>query len=73
MLNSKNEPNTLEQISTLFLQDVATPNLYREIYNYDEIPKCALTTESADVPADEIWITDTTLETGSNQSTPYTA
>ena len=44
------------------LQDVKEPNLYRDIYNYEEIPK--VTFNRRRVPMcvpDEIWITDTTF------------
>ena len=47
------------------LQDVAEPNLYREIMPYKEIPK--VTFNHRHVPMvvpDEIWITDTTFRDG---------
>ena len=55
------------------LQDVAEPNLYREIFNYDEIPKCAFNHRRVPMnPADEIWITDTTFRDGQQSRAPYT-
>jgi citrate (Re)-synthase len=60
--------NTLEQTQYKYsLQDVDEPNLYREIYSYDEIPKCTFNHRRVPMfPADEIWLTDTTFGMGSN-------
>ncbi len=55
------------------LQDVDDPNLYRDIYPYDEIPKVAF--NHRHVPLDmpnEIWITDTTFRDGQQSRAPYT-
>ena len=44
------------------LVDVDTPNVFRNLFHYDEIPKIAFNDRI--VPhsmPDEIWITDTTL------------
>jgi isopropylmalate/homocitrate/citramalate synthase len=55
------------------LQDVSEPNLYRDIFNYDEIPKCAFNHRKVPMfPADEIWITDTTFRDGQQSRAPYT-
>lgn len=74
MLIFNKKTNTLEQ--TLYryeLQDVANPNLYREIFNYDEIPKCAFNHRRVPMfPADELWITDTTFRDGQQSREPYT-
>ncbi len=74
MLIFNKKTNTLEQ--TLYryeLQDVANPNLYREIFNYDEIPKCAFNHRRVPMfPADELWITDTTFRDGQQSKEPYT-
>jgi citrate (Re)-synthase len=66
--------NTLEQTQYRYsLQDVSEPNLYREIYSYDEIPKCAFNHRRVPMnPADEIWITDTTFRDGQQSRAPYT-
>jgi len=66
--------NTLEQFNYKYeLQDVAEPNLYREIYTYDEIPKCAFNHRRVPMqPPDEIWITDTTFRDGQQSREPYT-
>jgi isopropylmalate/homocitrate/citramalate synthase len=66
--------NTLEQNQYKYpLQDVSEPNLYRDIFNYDEIPKCAFNHRKVPMfPADEIWITDTTFRDGQQSRAPYT-
>ena len=47
------------------LQDVAEPNLYRELYDYESIPKVAFNMRHVpeNMP-DEIWMTDTTFRDG---------
>ena len=47
------------------LQDVAEPNLYREIFDYESIPKIAFNNRLVPInmPAD-IWMTDTTFRDG---------
>ena len=67
--------NLLEQSQYKYsLQDVEKPNLYREIYPYDEIPKVAFNHRRVpfNMPA-EIWITDTTFRDGQQSRAPYTA
>lgn len=74
MLEFNKKTNTLEQSQYQYsLQDVAEPNLYREIYNYDEIPKCAFNHRRVPMlPPDEIWMTDTTFRDGQQSRAPYT-
>ena len=73
MLEFSKKTNTLEQTQYRYsLQDIAEPNLYREIYSYDEIPKCAFNHRRVPMyPADEIWITDTTFRDGQQSRAPY--
>ncbi len=55
------------------LQDVAEPNLYRDNFTYDEIPKCTFNYRLVPMNMpDEIWITDTTFRYGQQARTPYT-
>ncbi|MBA7561933.1 hypothetical protein ES708_03580 [subsurface metagenome] len=65
--------NLLEQAVYKFnLQDVAEPNLYREIMSYKEIPK--VTFNHRHVPMvvpDEIWITDTSFRDGQQSRLSY--
>ncbi len=55
------------------LQDVSEPNLYNNLYSYDEVPKVAFNHRIVpiDMP-DEIWITDTTFRDGQQSREPYT-
>ena len=55
------------------LQDVAEPNLYREIYDYEHIPKVAFNMRQVpmNVP-DQIWMTDTTFRDGQQSVSPFT-
>ncbi len=66
--------NLIEQSQYKYaLQDVAEPNLYREIYPYDEIPKVAFNHRHVPLAMpDEIWITDTTFRDGQQSRAPYT-
>ncbi len=74
MLEFNKRTNTLEQTQYRHsLQDISEPNLYREIFNYDEIPKCAFNHRRVPMyPADEMWITDTTFRDGQQSRAPYT-
>ncbi|HOM01993.1 MAG TPA: 2-isopropylmalate synthase [Acetivibrio sp.] len=74
MIEFNKKTNTLEQVQYKYsLQDVAEPNLYRDIFNYDEIPKCTFNHRRVPMsPADEIWITDTTFRDGQQSRAPYT-
>ena len=54
------------------LVDVKTPNVFRNLFHYDEIPKIAFNDRI--VPhcmPDEIWITDTTFRDGQQSRAPY--
>lgn len=55
------------------LQDVTEPNLYRDNFTYDEVPKCTFNYRLVPMNMpDEIWITDTTFRDGQQARTPYT-
>lgn len=65
--------NLIEQAQYKYsLQDVDEPNLYRDIYPYDEVPRVAFNHRHVplDVPS-EIWITDTTFRDGQQSRAPY--
>lgn len=54
------------------LVDVQTPNVFRNLFPYDEVPKVAFNDRI--VPhhmPDEIWITDTTFRDGQQSRAPY--
>lgn len=74
MLRFSRTTNTLIHTNFKYsLQDIRDPNLYREIYSYDEIPKIPFNhiRVPMSVP-DEIWITDTTFRDGQQARAPYT-
>ena len=75
MLNKNRHTNLLEQSQYKYsLQDVDEPNLYREIYPYEEIPKVAFNHRRVPLcMPEEIWITDTTFRDGQQSRAPYTA
>ncbi len=75
MIKKNSHSNLLEQHQYKYsLQDVADPNLYREIYPYVEIPKVAFNHRRVPLMMpDEIWITDTTFRDGQQSRAPYTA
>jgi len=74
MLEISNSTNLLEQNSYKYsLQDIAEPNLYRDIYSYDDIPKIAFNHRRVPIGMpQEIWITDTSLRDGQQSVEPYT-
>jgi citrate (Re)-synthase len=55
------------------LQDVQEPNLYREIFDYDSIPKITFNNRLVPINMpDEIWMTDTTFRDGQQSVSPFT-
>lgn len=74
MIEISDKSNLLEQKSYKFsLQDVEKPNYFRDIYNYDQIPKIPFNHRRSpmNMPK-EIWITDTTMRDGQQSVEPYT-
>ena len=72
---SKNEHSNLLEISQYkySLQDVDDPNLYRDLYPYEEIPRIAFNHRRVPLSMpEEIWITDTTFRDGQQSRAPYT-
>ena len=55
------------------LQDVEEPNLYRDIFDYQTIPKISFNQRLVppNMP-DEIWMTDTTFRDGQQSVSPFT-
>lgn len=73
MLEISSKTNLLEQKTFKYsLQDVAEPNLYRDIYNYQEVPRVAFNHRRVpmNMPED-IWITDTTFRDGQQSMEPF--
>lgn len=74
MLELSRKSNLLEESDFKYpLQDVEKPNLYRQIYNYNEIPKVGFNHRRVpmNMPED-IWITDTSFRDGQQSMEPYT-
>ena len=74
MLEVSNKTHLLEQKTYRYsLQDVESPNLYRDIYNYEEIPRIPFNHRRVPMGMpEEIWITDTTFRDGQQSIEPYT-
>ena len=55
------------------VQDVENPNLFRELFDYESVPKVAFNNRHVptDMP-DNIWITDTTFRDGQQSREPFT-
>lgn len=75
MVELSPKTNLLEQTSGKYvLDDVKEPNLYREIFNYDEVPKITFNHRRVPISMpEEIWITDTSFRDGQQSVNPYTA
>ena len=74
MLEFSNKTNLLEQaIYKYTLQDVEEPNLFRDVFDYEEVPKVAFNHRRVpmNMPED-IWITDTSFRDGQQSMAPYT-
>ena len=73
MLKMSDKTNLLEQsIYRYSLQDVEDPNLYREMYSYEEVPKVAFNFRRVPmVTPKDIWITDTSFRDGMQSMAPY--
>lgn len=55
------------------IQDVDEPNLFREFFEYTEIPKVSFNNRQSPYGMpEEIWITDTTFRDGQQSREPYT-
>ncbi len=74
MFEYNKRSNLLENTKQDFaLIDVKDPNLYRDFFPYDEVPKVVFNHRVVpmNVP-EEIWITDTTFRDGQQSREPYT-
>jgi len=74
MLKFSKKTNLLEQSAYKYmLQDVPEPNLYRDLFEYDSIPKIPFNHRRVPMAVpDEIWITDTTFRDGQQSRSPFT-
>lgn len=74
MIEYSQKTNLLMQANYQYdLQDVAEPNLYREIFDYESIPKIPFNNRVVpmNMPSD-IWMTDTTFRDGQQSVSPFT-
>lgn len=74
MIEFNSKSNTLEQKTFKYsLQDVEEPNLYRDMFTYEDVPKCTFNHRRVPMSVpDEIWMTDTTFRDGQQARAPYT-
>ncbi len=75
MLRFNNRSNLLDEKDFKYpLQDSESPNLFRDLFPYDEVPKIAFNNRRVpmSMPA-AIWLTDTTFRDGQQSRAPYTA
>ncbi len=74
MLELSSKTNLLEENDYRYsLQDVKEPVLYRDVYDYDEVPKVAFNHRRVPMSMPEdIWITDTSFRDGQQSINPYT-
>ena len=74
MLEISKRTNLLEQnIYKYTLQDVEESNLYREMFDYESVPKIAFNHRRVPINMPEdIWITDTSFRDGQQSMAPYT-
>lgn len=74
MLEISPKTNLLEENDYRFaLQDVPEPNLYRDIYDYANVPKIPFNHRRVPMNMpEEIWISDTSFRDGQQSVNPYT-
>jgi len=68
------QTNLLEQsVYKYTLQERETPNLYRNLFDYESIPKVSFNHRMVPINMPkEIWITDTTFRDGQQSTSPFT-
>jgi len=73
MLEMSKKTNLLEEKQYKYsLQDIPDPNLFRDVYNYEEVPKVAFNHRRVPINMpEEIWITDSTFRDGQQSINPY--
>ena len=74
MIINNKKTNLLEEKTYNYnLQDVETPQLYRDIFDYESVPKIVFNNRHVPMSMPEnIWITDTTFRDGQQSTSPYT-
>lgn len=74
MIEFSSKTNLLERTEFKYpLQNISEPNLFRNLFPYDEVPKIAFNHRMVPIGMpEEIWITDTTFRDGQQSREPYT-
>ncbi len=74
MIELNKKTNLLEEKTYQYtLQDVSEPQLYREIFDYENVPKIVFNSRKVPMEMpDNIWITDTTFRDGQQSTSPFT-
>ncbi len=74
MIARNKKTNLLEEkVYNYTLQDVKEPQLYRDIFDYETVPKIIFNTRTVPMNMpEEIWITDTTFRDGQQAMSPFT-
>ena len=74
MIVKNNKTNLLEEkVYDYSLQDVKDPQLFREIFDYENVPKIVFNNRMVPMSMpEEIWITDTTFRDGQQSTSPFT-
>ncbi len=70
---NKNKNVLQEKTYEYELQDVAEPQLFRDMFEYTGVPKVIFNFRNVPMnPPSEIWITDTTFRDGQQSTSPFT-
>jgi citrate (Re)-synthase len=74
MLEFSPKTNLLEQSAYRYtLQDVSEPNLHRQLFDYEHVPKIPFNHRNVPMNTpDRLWITDTTFRDGQQACSPFT-
>ncbi len=74
MIERNKKTNLLEEkYYSYSLQDVEKPQLFRDIFDYESVPKVIFNERHVPMSMpDEIWITDTTFRDGQQSTSPFT-
>ena len=74
MIELNKKTNLLEQkYYNYTLQDVSEPQLFRDVFDYQSVPKIVFNARHVPMSMPEdIWITDTTFRDGQQSTSPFT-
>ncbi len=73
MISKDPKGGLLQSVAKREIEDVAEPNLLREVYPYAEVPRLVFDGKGVAMePAPDIFITDTTFRDGQQARPPYT-